>query len=106
MKSAPNLLIDGPRRAERTIILAHGAGARMDTDFMNAFAEGLEVHGLRVVRFEFPYMAAKRDTERPTTRPGARPSGNVASRYRLGEIEVYIHRRQIDGRPDRKSTCR
>ena len=62
MKTALNLLIDGPKRAEKTIILAHGAGAGMDTDFMNAFAEGLGKRGLRVVRFEFPYMAAKRKT--------------------------------------------
>jgi predicted alpha/beta-hydrolase family hydrolase len=62
MKSAPNLLIDGPRRADRAIILAHGAGAGMDTDFMNTFAQGLGKRGLRVVRFEFPYMAARRET--------------------------------------------
>jgi uncharacterized protein len=34
----------------------------MDSEFMNAFAEGLAGHGLRVVRFEFPYMAARRET--------------------------------------------
>jgi uncharacterized protein len=34
----------------------------MDTDFMNAFAKGLAKHGLQVVRFEFPYMAARRET--------------------------------------------
>jgi predicted alpha/beta-hydrolase family hydrolase len=34
----------------------------MDTDFMNAFATGLAKNGLRVVRFEFPYMAERRDT--------------------------------------------
>jgi uncharacterized protein len=60
--SGPNLLIDGPRRAAQTIILAHGAGAAMDTDFMNFFAQGLAEHGLRVVRFEFPYMAERRVT--------------------------------------------
>jgi hypothetical protein len=55
-----NLLVDGSHRAAQTIILAHGAGAPMDTDFMNAFALGLAKHGARVVRFEFPYMAARR----------------------------------------------
>ena len=60
--SEPELLIDGPRRARMTIVLAHGAGAGMDTEFMNAFAEELAAHGLRVVRFEFPYMAARRET--------------------------------------------
>ena len=34
----------------------------MDTDFMNAFADGLADHGFRVVRFEFPYMAERRQT--------------------------------------------
>ena len=60
--SGPNLLIDGPRRAARTVILAHGAGEGMDADFMNALAQGLAKHAMRVVRFEFPYMAALRET--------------------------------------------
>jgi uncharacterized protein len=60
--SEPELLIDGPRRAPTTIVLAHGAGAGMDTEFMNAFAEGLAGHDIRVVRFEFPYMATRRET--------------------------------------------
>ena len=34
----------------------------MDTDFMNAFAQGIGKRGLRVIRFEFPYMAARRKT--------------------------------------------
>ena len=54
----PKLLTDGPNRAKTTLILAHGAGAGMDTDFMAAFAQGLGKKGLRVHRFEFPYMAA------------------------------------------------
>lgn len=54
------LLSDGPRDARATIILAHGAGAAMDTPFMNAMAAGLAARNLRVVRFEFPYMAARR----------------------------------------------
>ena len=61
MKSG-ELLIDGPKRASHSIVLAHGAGAAMDTPFMNFFAEGLAEHGLRVVRFEFPYMAKRRTT--------------------------------------------
>ena len=55
-----DLLIDGPADARWTIALAHGAGAGMDTEFMGEFAEGLAARGLRVVRFEFPYMAARR----------------------------------------------
>ncbi len=58
-------IVDGPKRAPATIILTHGAGAGMDTDFMDAFAEGLAGHGFRVVRFEFPYMAERRQTGKP-----------------------------------------
>jgi predicted alpha/beta-hydrolase family hydrolase len=57
--SLPEFLIDGARRAP-LVVLAHGAGAAMDSPFMAAFAEGLAAAGLRVARFEFPYMAARR----------------------------------------------
>jgi len=55
------LLIDGPREAAHTIVLAHGAGAAMDSPFMSTVAEGLARNGIRVVRFEFPYMIARRE---------------------------------------------
>lgn len=42
------------------LLLAHGAGAPMDSDFMTAIAARLAAHGLAVARFEFPYMAARR----------------------------------------------
>lgn len=42
------------------LLLAHGAGAPMDSPFMAAMAEGLAACGWRVVRFEFPYMARSR----------------------------------------------
>jgi len=57
---ANKLLIEGPQKAPFTVVLAHGAGAPMDSPFMSAVAAGLSGHGLRVVRFEFPYMAARR----------------------------------------------
>lgn len=54
------LIFDGPAAAPLTLALAHGAGAPMDSDFMAAFAAGLGQRGLRVARFEFPYMARRR----------------------------------------------
>ena len=57
--SAPRL-IDGPDAAPATVLLAHGAGAPMDSPFMAAIATGLAQQGWRVVRFEFPYMARQR----------------------------------------------
>jgi len=59
------LLIDGPDSAHTSVILAHGAGAAMDTPFMAAMADGLAEAGVRVVRFEFPFMAARRQGRKP-----------------------------------------
>jgi len=55
-------LIDGPDTAPATLLLAHGAGAPMDSPFMHFLAGGLAERGWRVVRFEFPYMARARET--------------------------------------------
>ena len=58
--SAPNFLFDGPTDARATILLAHGAGAPMDSNWMNQVAAALAKEGLRVARFEFAYMAGRR----------------------------------------------
>src|SRR5262245_41892801 len=52
--------IDGPEDAAATFLFAHGAGAPMDSGFMKRAAEGIAARGVRVVRFEFPYMARRR----------------------------------------------
>ena len=57
-----NFLFDGPNGAATTVALAHGAGAPQDSEFMQVFAEGLAATGFRVARFEFPYMAERRET--------------------------------------------
>lgn len=64
MTSPSNFIWNGPASASLTVLLAHGAGAPMDTAFMTFFAEGLAAKGFRVGRFEFPYMAARRSDGR------------------------------------------
>lgn len=56
-------LFDGPDDAAVTILLAHGAGAPMDSASMTATAGALATAGFRVARFEFGYMAARRTVE-------------------------------------------
>jgi hypothetical protein len=53
-------LRNAPETPRATFLLAHGAGAPMDTPFMAAFAEGLCALGFAVARFEFAYMEARR----------------------------------------------
>ncbi len=55
-------LFDGPDNAKTTILLAHGAGAPMDSASMTANAKALAGAGFRVARFEFGYMASRRTT--------------------------------------------
>jgi len=55
-----NFLLDGPDKAEQTVLLAHGAGAPMDSVALAAAAAALAGEGFRVARFEFSYMASRR----------------------------------------------
>lgn len=61
MSSAIEFISNGPADARTTLVLAHGAGAPMDTPFMDTIAEGVAGAGIRVLRFEFPYMARRRE---------------------------------------------
>lgn len=54
-----DLLVDGPEAAP-TLVLAHGAGAAMDSPGMTDVASRIAARGVRVVRFEFAYMASRR----------------------------------------------
>ena len=57
----PAFLFNGPKKSTFTFALAHGAGAGMDSDFMAYVTEALGAKGIRVARFEFPYMAKRRE---------------------------------------------
>ncbi|MCU1718718.1 alpha/beta family hydrolase [Pseudomonas sp. 5P_3.1_Bac2] len=60
-QSAIDLLWDKPISGARaTLILAHGAGAPMDSEFIQQMTQNLVQQGVAVVRFEFAYMAARR----------------------------------------------
>jgi hypothetical protein len=55
------ILVDGPKEASKTFLFAHGAGGPMDSAFMQRVAEGVAASGVRVIRFEFPYMQRRRE---------------------------------------------
>ncbi|MCP2225725.1 MULTISPECIES: alpha/beta family hydrolase [Pseudomonas] len=75
-----------------TLILAHGAGAPMDSVWMNDMAARLADQGVNVLRFEFPYMAQRR------VDGGKRPP-NPAPKLLECWREVYAEvRRHVTGR--------
>ena len=61
---SPNFLFDGPEDAKATLLLAHGAGGAMDSPGMEAITAALVAENMRVARFEFSYMAARRSGTR------------------------------------------
>ena len=98
----PDLLFDGPEDAATTFVLAHGAGAPMNTPFMNSVARGLAAGGVRVVRFEFPYMRARRETGRrggaPDREPVLRNSWKEVVEKLGGGRKVVIGGKSMGGR--------
>ena len=67
----PEFLITGAKDCATTLLLAHGAGAGMETPFLEFFARCLPELGMRVTRFEFAFMAARRSTSKRRPPPRA-----------------------------------
>jgi uncharacterized protein len=67
----PFIVTDPVGDTVATLLLAHGAGAAMDSRFMNEIAELLATRGIEVLRFEFPYMASRRNTGKRKPAPKA-----------------------------------
>lgn len=61
------VLIDGPQKSKNVLLMAHGAGAPMDSDWMNDMAKKCAARKIKVIRFNFPYMeeSAKTGKKRP-----------------------------------------
>ncbi len=85
------------------LVLAHGAGAPMDSDFMNAMAEALADRGISVVRFEFPYMARRRQEQRKFP-PNRAPQllahfRDVLAALPDDNLPIWIGGKSMGGRP-------
>lgn len=99
------LVTEPPRPPAAVLLLAHGAGAPMDSPFMGAMAEGLAARGWRVVRFEFPYMARRRQGG-PRSAPDRLPRLEQAFRDQLqreashhaGGLPLFIGGKSMGGR--------
>jgi uncharacterized protein len=97
---APHIVFDGPAQAPLTVALAHGAGAPMDSPFMETVAAELAKHGLRVARFEFPYMARRRTegTRKPPDRAPVLLETWRAVIGRLGREHLIVGGKSMGGR--------
>lgn len=55
------LKINKSKKEIATFIFAHGAGAPMDSEWMEVVSTKLSNLGIKVIRFEFPYMQERRE---------------------------------------------
>jgi uncharacterized protein len=53
-------LLNRPANARRILVLAHGAGAGMSHPFMGSLSNQLASVGFATLRYQFPYMEARR----------------------------------------------
>ena len=79
-----NLLRTGPPSAPR-LLLAHGAGAPMDSPFMNTIADKIAAADIEVVRFEFEYMVKRREDG---TRGGPDRAPKLVDRFK--EVLTFV----------------
>ncbi|MCG8491672.1 MAG: dienelactone hydrolase family protein [Sneathiellales bacterium] len=94
-------LENGDKDCGTTLILAHGAGAPMDSPFMVYFAEAIASAGFHVVRFEFPYMQERRTSGKK--RPPNKQADLLACwREVIADFEganrIYIGGKSMGGR--------
>lgn len=95
-----DFLHSGPADATSTLLLAHGAGAPMDSAWMNDVSELLADRGVAVARFEFAYMAGRREGRRKPPPRGDTLTGEfldaVASVPTTGKL--FIGGKSMGGR--------
>jgi predicted alpha/beta-hydrolase family hydrolase len=78
------LLWAGPESPAATVVLAHSAGAPMDSSWMNEVCRLLGDRGIRTARFEFSYMAGRRQGVR---RPPPKAENSMGE-YRDAVAEI------------------
>jgi hypothetical protein len=88
-------------KAKLSLVLAPGAGAGMDSAFMEEVARALAARSLRVVRFDFPYMreAAKDGRRRSPDAPAVLEQTWLAVIGELGDpARLVIGGKSMGGR--------
>lgn len=95
----------GPTTAIDRLLLTHGAGAPMDSPFMNDIAGRLADRGIATTRFEFEYMAMRRTFPKRMPPPKAQSlvqSYATAVRYVRGRMtpegRLFIGGKSMGGR--------
>lgn len=92
--------LDNGESSEVQYLFAHGAGASMDSPFMERVAAGIASSGIAVARFEFTYMAARREGKRkaPDRQPLLLDCWREAIEKRRDGRRLFIGGKSMGGR--------
>jgi uncharacterized protein len=94
----------GPADARATLLLAHGAGAAMDSAFMTTICTMLAEQSIATLRFEFGYMAARREGGKKRPPPKAEllmpeyVAAVAEARALAGDKPLFIGGKSMGGR--------
>ena len=99
MTEAPPVLLLAPPDAQAGYVFAHGAGAGMGHEFMEAIATGLAARRIATLRFNFPFMAqgSKRPDPPAVAQAAVRAAVEEAAR-RLPELPLFAGGKSFGGR--------
>ncbi|HMJ68299.1 MAG TPA: alpha/beta family hydrolase [Cyclobacteriaceae bacterium] len=88
-----------PKKMKAVFTLAHGAGAPMDHPFMKTMSKELEQLGIGTLRFNFPYMEAKKG--RPDVPVVAHAAIEAAANHLYNEFPktpIFLSGKSFGGR--------
>ena len=91
----------GPRGADRAVLLAHGAGAGLRAPVLVAVADALAAVGIPSLRFDYPYRAAgRRAPDRPPVLAAATraAAAELAERAEVDPTRLVLGGRSMGGR--------
>jgi len=94
------IIENGSPQASRVLLLAHGAGAGMDSPFMEQVVGLLAGEAIRVIRFNFPYMekSAQDGRRRPPDRQPVLERCFHEQVKRYGGSRLFIGGKSMGGR--------
>jgi predicted alpha/beta-hydrolase family hydrolase len=92
-------LLTKPPKARACYVLAHGAGAGMAHPFLGAVANGLAERGIATLRYQFPYMEAKRKSvDRPAVAEAAVRAAVTEAASAASRLPLFAGGKSFGGR--------
>lgn len=92
-------VLNRPANARQMVVLAHGAGAGMNHPFLENLSRQLASAGLATLRYQFPYMEARRRVPDPPAVLAATVAAAVRTAAKLaGDLPLFAGGKSMGGR--------